>query len=221
MNIDGLKELWKKEVEQATARKESIIRFLKDNIEPYDDELYGLCYRASAYLTDGTYLPCVIFRNRESRVNYANKVIRNRQINKWFSSKSVKNSNDRIYEGLVVGDNQISFEDINKVEKCKYAFPCSLLKQIGEIALFFVRGFVAKMKDGKYVGFRTDARTEFFDMPDEYSGDDIIEIINDCYVYENGQIKIRKQKELDDNEVFYKDADLYREKPFFICYFDI
>jgi hypothetical protein len=50
---------------------ENIIRFLRDNVEPLDDSTYGLSYRASAYLTDGIYLPCVIFVNPKLTVNLA------------------------------------------------------------------------------------------------------------------------------------------------------
>ncbi len=48
---------------------EGIIKFLKDNIEPLEDNTYGLGYRASVFLTDRTFLPCVIFRNPRTIVN--------------------------------------------------------------------------------------------------------------------------------------------------------
>jgi len=41
----------------------ALIQFLKENIEPLPSQSYGAGYRASAYLVDGTYLPCVIFRS--------------------------------------------------------------------------------------------------------------------------------------------------------------
>jgi hypothetical protein len=45
------------------------------------------------------------------------------------------------------------------------------------------------MKDGKYIGFGTRFLTEFFQMPDNYSTDDIIEIVNHSYVLKKGEIR--------------------------------
>ncbi len=39
-------------------QKEDIIKFFKDNVEPLEDNAYGIGYRASVYLIDGTFLPC-------------------------------------------------------------------------------------------------------------------------------------------------------------------
>lgn len=39
-----------------------IAAFLKSNIEPVKGRNRGDQYRASVFLTDGTYLPCVIFQ---------------------------------------------------------------------------------------------------------------------------------------------------------------
>jgi hypothetical protein len=50
---------------------DEIINFLKENIEPLEDNVYGLGYRASVYLKDGTFLPCVLFRNPNAVVNLA------------------------------------------------------------------------------------------------------------------------------------------------------
>jgi len=50
-----------------------IISFLKNNIEPLEDGFYGAGYRAATYLKDGTYLPCVIFRNTKKTVDLAIK----------------------------------------------------------------------------------------------------------------------------------------------------
>lgn len=50
-----------------------IISFVKDNIEPLEDNAYGLGYRASATLKDGAFLPCVIFRNPATIINLAMK----------------------------------------------------------------------------------------------------------------------------------------------------
>jgi hypothetical protein len=197
---------------------EKIIRFLKDNIEPLDDSIYGLSYRASAYLTDGIYLPCVIFRNPKSTVNLALRRFKEEQKGNGIFGKSAA-SYFKIVEHFVTSGNRINDYDIEKVEKSKYAFPISILKQIhGETTMGWT-GFAAKMKDGKYVGFGTSFLREFFQIPNNYSTDDIVEIINHSYVLKNGEIRSHKVPFLKPPDDF-ETAEIYRERPYFICYID-
>jgi hypothetical protein len=65
-----------------------IIKFLKANIQPLDDNTYGLGYRASATLKDGTFLPCVIFRNPSTLINLAIRRFKEEQSGKSIFSKS-------------------------------------------------------------------------------------------------------------------------------------
>ena len=44
---------------------EEIAEFLRKQIEPLNDSNPGQGYRAAVYLTDKTYLPCVIFRTQK------------------------------------------------------------------------------------------------------------------------------------------------------------
>ena len=53
--------------------KFDIIEFLKAEVEPLPDRIYGNRYRASAYLIDGTYLPCVVFQSKGKQVDLALK----------------------------------------------------------------------------------------------------------------------------------------------------
>ena len=41
---------------------QAILDYLKTNVEPIHDSSYGDGFRCSAYLNDGTYLPCVMLR---------------------------------------------------------------------------------------------------------------------------------------------------------------
>ena len=66
----------------------SIIRFLKDNIEPIEDQNYGPGYRASAVLTDGTPIPCVIFRNPKTIVEPAMRRFDQERSGKGIFSRS-------------------------------------------------------------------------------------------------------------------------------------
>ena len=79
-----------KETTMRNERTENIIKFLKNNIEPIENNIYGLGYRASAYLTDGTFLPCVIFRNPDNYVNLALKRFKEEQKGKGKEEEKVK-----------------------------------------------------------------------------------------------------------------------------------
>ena len=67
---------------------EDICKFLKDNIQPLDDNAYGLGYRASATLKDGTFLPCVIFRNPATLIDLAMRRFKEERSGKSIFSKS-------------------------------------------------------------------------------------------------------------------------------------
>ncbi len=72
--------------------------------------------------------------------------------------------------------------------------------------------FTAKMRDGKVFGFGTSFNFEFFDLPEGYSYNDIVEIHSGMVVDANGA----ERDFTHDWTVHY-----YREKPFFYCYTDL
>ncbi|MBL7888432.1 MAG: hypothetical protein JNL24_02705 [Bacteroidia bacterium] len=196
-----------------------IIKFLKDNIEPLEDNAYGLGYRASVYLTDGTFLPCVIFRNPKTVVNLAIRRFKEEQKGNGIFSRSSGVGYYNTVKNFVSNGNCINYYDIDKVEKSKFAFPLSIQQQIrGETTMGWT-GFAAKMKDGKYFGFGTSFHWEFFQMPDNYSVDDIDEIINHSYVLKSGELRSHKVPFFEHPDD-YKYAIIYRERPFFECYID-
>jgi len=198
---------------------EEIIKFLKENIEPLDDNFYGFGYRASVYLTDGTYLPCVIFRNPSKMVCLAIKRFKEEKNGNGIFSKSSGVGYYNIVKTFVANGNCLNEYDIAKIEKSPYAFPIHILKQIqGETTMSWTC-FVAKMKDGSHIGFGTTFYTEFFDIPDGYSADDIIEITNHSYIHESGQIyKYRERPFMSSDD--YDKIIVCRERPFFECYVD-
>lgn len=198
---------------------ENIIKFLKDNVEPLHDNAYGLGYRASVYLTDGTFLPCVIFRNPKSTVNLAIRRFKEEQTGKSIFSRSSGLGYYEIVKTFVANGNRINEYDIDRVEKSEFAFPLTIQCQIrGETTMGWT-GFAAKMKDGKYFGFGTTFHWEFFQMPDGYSVEDIDEIINHSYVLQNGELRSHREGNQTRPEE-YKDAIVYRERPFFECYIE-
>ncbi|WP_243345989.1 hypothetical protein [Parabacteroides sp. FAFU027] len=200
-------------------KTDDIIKFLKDNIEPLQDSVYGLGYRASVYLTDGTFLPCVIFRNPKTIVDLAIGRFKEEQPEKGIFKRKSGVSYYDLVKNFVTTGNCINEYDIDRVEKSKFAFPLKIQKQIqGETTMGWT-GFAAKMKDGKYVGFGTNFHWEFFNMPDNYSVDDIEEIINHSYVLKTGELRSHRQGPLTRPEE-YKNAVVYRERPYFECYLD-
>ncbi|WP_288883796.1 hypothetical protein [Pedobacter panaciterrae] len=202
-----------------TQQTEEIVKFLKENIEPLEDNTYGLGYRASVYLTDGTFLPCVIFRSPKTIVNLAIRRFKDEQKGNGIFSKSGGTGYYNIVKGFVTNGNNINYYDIDRVIKSKYSFPLAIQKQIkGETTMGWT-GFSAKMKDGSYIGFGTRFNWEFFQMPENYSTDDIVEIINHSYVLGTGELRYHKVPELIPSED-YKNAVVFRERPFFECYLD-
>ncbi len=197
-------------------REEEIVKYLKENIEPLSDRIYGDGYRAAVYLTDDTYLPCVIFRKTGHLVKQAIKRFKEEQKGKSIFAKSSGLGYPEIVKTFVASGNKINQYDIKSVEKSKYAFPPHIQKQIrGETSMSWT-AFVAKLKDGKHIGFGTTYINEFFDMPDYYSVNDIVEIINDSYAFQDGTVVAHR----DSGRKNMDNAILYREKPYFYCYLD-
>lgn len=198
---------------------DEIIKFLKENIAPLDDNTYGPGYRASAYLTDNTYLPCVIFRNPKTIVDLAIRRFKEESKRKGIFSSAPGAGYKDIVKTFVATGNCINDYDIKQVENSRYVLPLNIQEQIrGETTMGWT-GFSARMKDGKYVGFGTSFHFAFFDMPDNYSPADIEEIINHSYVLRTGELR---QHDVPFYEVpaDYDNAMIYRERPFFECYIE-
>jgi len=197
---------------------QNIIKYLKENIEPFEDNIYGPGYRVSVYLTDGTYLPCVIFRNSAKvRSLTINRFKESKNENNIFNTASVIDYYNII--GSLITCNCLNVYNIAKVEKSPYAFPISIQKQIqGETTMGWTY-FVAKMKDGMNIGFGTNLYTDFFDMPQGYSAGDISEITNHSYITQSGQIYTFRVSPFQDPNNGEK-IIFHREKPFFVCYLD-
>lgn len=144
---------------------EDIINFLKTNIQPLSDSIYGYGYRASVTLTDGLHLPCVMFRNASKIIDLAIKRFDEEQSGKSIFSKSSGLGYRDIIKTFVTSGNCLNYYDIAKVDKSDFAFPEQTLNLIrGETKMGWT-GFVAKMKDGKQFSFGTSFLFDFFDMP--------------------------------------------------------
>jgi hypothetical protein len=196
---------------------EDIIKFLKTNIEPLTDNIFGDGYRAFVTLTDGLQLPCVLFRNSSKLVDLAVRRFKEEQSGKSIFSKSSGLSYRDIVKNFVANGNCINYYDIAKVDKSDFAFPLQTLKQIrGETKMGWT-GFIAKMKDGNKFAFGTSFLFDFFDLPKGYGPTDIVEIINHSYLDKEGNLKSYHDPKV------YEEFDrslVYRERPYFECYLD-
>jgi len=185
-------------------QESEIVSFLKEHVTPMKTSFYGTFYRASAYLTDGTYLPCVMFGNPKEIIDLASRRF----------VETAKNDFEyrMVVESFVAKKSTVPIYDVSKVELSPYAWPEKILQQIhGETTMGWT-AFTAKMRDGKVFGFGTSFNFEFFDLPKGYSYDDIVEIDSGKIVDADGG----KQDFTHDWTVHY-----YRERPFFNCYTDL
>lgn len=198
---------------------EDIINFLKRNVEPLDDSNYGQGYRASIYLVDGTFLPCVLFRNPSTIVNLAIRRFKEEKTGRGVFNRSAGLGYHDIVKHFITNGNRVNYYDIEKVEKSQYAFPLKIQNQIqGETTMGWT-GFAVKMKDGKHFGFGTTFHWEFFHMPEGYSTEDMEEVINHSYVLKTGKLCSHKVPFFEQPND-YSEAIIYRERPFFECYLD-
>ena len=196
-----------------------IIKFLKDNIQPLDDSAYGPGYRAAATLKDGTFLPCVIFRNPATLVNLAIRRFKEEQSGKSIFSKSSGLGYREIVKAFVASGNCVNHYDIAKVEKSRFAFPPDIQKQIkGETSMSWT-AFVAKFRDGRHLSFGTTWNWEFFDLPDDFKAEDIIEIINHSYLLKTGEI-VGHRSSFDRMTRKDEMERIYSDRQFFECYVD-
>ncbi len=195
----------------------SILDYLKSSVEPIPDPAYGNGYRCCAYLTDGTYLPCVMLRESRRVVNLALRRFEQEKTGKGVFR--IANPYETIVQTFVASGNRVNHYDIARVEPSRYAIPPNLLKQIhGETSMSWT-GFVLEMRDGKLVAFGTTFSMEFFDIPDGYSFSDVVIVHNHSYVSPNGEPKSLVQG-ITQRPSDYDPSLVHRERPYFVCYYD-
>lgn len=201
-------------------QEKEIAEYLNQNVTPIKDSIYGNGYKAAVYLKDNTYLPCVIFRNVSPLVNLAIRRFKEEQTGKSVFLKSSGLGYPEIVRTFVASGNRIDWNVIKSVESSKYAFPIQVLEKIkGETTMSWT-GFSLKMKDGRIFSFGTTFGLEFFDFPQGYTPNDIIEVINHSYVSKNGTLCMHKVPFMEWPED-YDENLIHREKPYFNCYIDI
>lgn len=196
-----------------------IIEFLKKNVEPINDEIFGLAYRASATLKDGTYLPCVIFRNPNKTVDLAIRRFKEEQSGKpIFSNKSKGFGYREIVKTLVTKGNCINYYEIAEVNLSRYSIPISALKKIhGETTMSWT-AFVIEFNDGRKLSFGTTWNNEFFDLPEDFDFKNISKIYSGYYLTKEDELIPHKSlKSFQELQYYQK---IHRERQFFECYID-
>ncbi|HEY4064166.1 MAG TPA: hypothetical protein VGM30_19805 [Puia sp.] len=195
----------------------NIISFLKENVAPLNDSNFGPGYRSSVHLTDGTLLPCVIFRSSRPVVELAMRRFKQEQSGRSIFAKSAGFGYEEIVKTFVARGNCINGYEIGAVQKSRFAFPFEMLQQIkGETTMGWT-AFVARFRDGRCLGFGTRWSNDFFDLPEGYDADQIVEIISNSYLLSTGEIV--HHRSLDPNMTI-EELGVNREKPFFECYLD-
>lgn len=185
-----------------------IIRFLKKNIEPVEDVVFGKKYRASVTLKGNLVIPCVEFLDKEV---YVNQAIRR------FDHERGNNPYKEIVCSFLAEKNVINPKGIIQIEQSRNAMPMSVLKKIRGETIMSWTGFVLKMKDGKCFNYGTSVSMDFFELPDDYDFSDIAEVINHSYLDKDGEIHNWRKTW---KSAFEKSESLniYRELNYFECY---
>ena len=135
-----------------------IMHWARQHGDPIPDICHRLSYRCSAYLVDGTYLPCVQLREAGSQTDLAVKRL-----------QEVQNDR-RIIASFVNEGNRVSAHEIGRLERSPYSIPLERLKEVrGETSMSWT-AFAAVMDDGREFSFGTSYSMEFFEMPQGYDG---------------------------------------------------
>lgn len=173
--------------------------FAREYLERIEAPDGGPGYRCAAILTDGTFLPCVLIASSDSVTNLAVRRFEESRADaklpagerRWGTGFEYP----EIARNFVARGNRLNHEYIETLQRSRFAIPLERLRDVhGETSMSWTQ-FAAVMKDGEEFGFGTTFLTEFFDMPEGYGGDDIVEIISHKHV-----------------------EPVYRERAYFTCY---
>src|SRR5262245_33566934 len=101
---------------------DDIAAWVKGEIEPLQDQIYGSRYRAAAFLKDGTYLPCVVFQSRRKQLELA--------LRRFEELKKDKDQYRAVVEVFAAAGSRVNDYDLERVEPSAFALPLDILKRI-------------------------------------------------------------------------------------------
>jgi hypothetical protein len=182
-----------------------IASFVKAEVEPLPDTIYGPRYRVSAFLSDETYLPCVVVQCKRKQVDLADR--------RFEQLKKHRDQYRSVLESFVAGGSCVADYAIARIELSRFAWPLSTLRQIhGETSMGWT-AFVVEMSDGRRFSYGTRFLFEFFDLPDGYS-------FNDIRTIHSGMIHSEAEGTRPFSSSAFSSIQFIREKPYFTCYID-
>ncbi len=186
-------------------KKDEIMDFLSENIEPIEDGFYGKCYRAAVTLEGGIFLPCVVFSEAEKLIELAEKRLKDSEPH-------------QVLESFLLKRNTINFSSVEKIEKSRNAIPLETLRKVHGETLPSFTGFVLKMRDGKLFNFGTHFSADFFEVPDDFYFCDVQEVISNSFADEHGEIhEYRKFRLIEVAEILKKNK-IHFSMDYFTCY---
>ncbi len=186
--------------------EDEMMQFLRDNVEPVSDPIYGNRYRAAARMVDGTYLPCVVFQSRAAQVELA--------LRRFEQGRHEPAQYEDVVASFVSGSSRLWDHEVKAVETSPFAWPMGILKTIhGETTMGWT-AFVVEMLDGTLHSYGKRFHWEFFELPDNYSCTDIAKIHSGmAYSAKRGLHGVSTES--------FDEIKFYREKPFFTCFANI
>ena len=195
------------------------IEYIKSGVEPLPDSVYGPGYRCSAYLRDGTFLPCVMLRQVAPLTALALRRFEEEKQGKGIFRSGGNDAYQKIVEHFILAGNHVNNHDIVRVETSRFAIPIELLRQVeGETTMSWT-GFVLEMNDGKRFSYGTTFLAEFFSLPDGYEFRDAVRIYNHAYVSPDGSVK-QLVRGMAAQPLDYEPSRVLRERPYFTCHYD-
>ncbi len=189
------------------------VKEIINTVEPLPDPRYGPQYRCSVTLKDGTFLPCVILQSRQRLIEFAKRrILEERRSRK----RIVADRFGHVLSVFVASGNRVSDYQVSSASESKYAIPLNLLSQIHSETSMGWTGWVFKMNDGKLFSYGTSFNFEFFELPENYSFANVVEVINHSFVDATGAVISLETGEPEN----YVRSTVFRERVHFMCAVD-
>jgi hypothetical protein len=83
-----------------------------------------------------------------------------------------------VVKQFVCGSNRVEYYEVVRVEKCRYTIPGKLREKVCTInqSRMTWTSFSGRMYDGQEFWFGTPVNSYFFEMPDGYSGSNLVDV---------------------------------------------